>query len=102
MQTYIIFIAGILVPRYGSSTPVPVSSTASLSLWIIIGVIGGITIVAVGLVGAILCYRKCTKKQQPVHQNVYVTLLVTGILMVIYPRWHLSLIVSLSIVLNQD
>ena len=47
---------------------------SSLSLWIIISVIGGITIVAVGLVVAILCYRKCSKKQQPSHQNVYVPL----------------------------
>jgi len=84
MLTYILFIPGILVPRYDSSTAGSVSSTASLSLWIIIGVIGGITIVAVGLVGAILCYRKCSKKQQqPVHQNVYVTILVTGILIIV-------------------
>lgn len=51
----------------------PAMGTASLSLWIIISVIGGITLVAVGLVVAVLCYRKCGKKQKPSRQNVYVS-----------------------------
>jgi len=68
-------VAGMLRPRYGSSTPVPLTSMSSRSLWIIIGVIGGITVVAVGLVVAVLCYRKCAKKQQLSRQNVYVSAL---------------------------
>jgi len=69
-------IAGILRPRYGSSTARPMTGLSSMSLWIIISVIGGITVVAVGLVIGVLCYRKCTKKQQPSHQNVYVLICV--------------------------
>jgi len=80
MLTCVRCIAGILVPRHGSSTPVPATGTASISLWIIISVIGGITLVAVGLVIAILCYRKCSKKQQPLRQNVCVPLLVIRVL----------------------
>ena len=72
----VVTTAGILRPRYGSSTARPMTGLSSMSLWIIISVIGGITVVAIGLVIGVLCYRKCTKKQQPSHQNVYVLIYV--------------------------